>query len=129
MAHYFLRIFALTVSIAVGFAANTAQADGSGFFTGASGHVTKGGVSVVKNADGTATVTLASDFFLDGAPDPYVGFGSNGSYKKGTEVALLRSNTGKQTFVVPASIDVSNFNEVYIWCKKFSVPLGVASLK
>lgn len=106
--------------------AGAAFADVSGTFTGASNHVTKGGVTVVKNADGTATVTLGDDFFLDGAPDPRVGFGKDGAFTTGTTIGLLKSNTGAQTFTVPASINVDDFNEVYIWCLKFAVPLGVA---
>lgn len=109
--------------------AGAALADLSGTFTGASNHVTTGGVTVVKNSDGTATVTLGTDFFLDGAPDPRVGFGKNGKYVDGTDVGLLKSNTGQQSFVVPASINVDDFNEVYIWCLKFAVPLGVAAVK
>lgn len=108
--------------------AGAAFADVTGQFTGANNHVVKGGVTVVKNADGTATVTLGPDFFLDGAPDPRVGFGKDGKYVKGTDVGLLKANTGQQTFTVPASINVDDFNEVYIWCLKFSVSLGVASV-
>jgi len=26
-------------------------------------------------------------------------------------------------------VDISKYNEIYIWCDKFSVPLGVAALK
>ncbi|AXI48428.1 twin-arginine translocation pathway signal protein [Sulfitobacter sp. SK012] len=118
---------ALATSLVFGLV-QTAAADTAGTFTGASDHVTTGGVTVVKNADGTATVTLGADFFLDGAPDPRIGFGANGSFVEGTDVGLLESNTGSQTFTVPASINVDDFNEVYIWCLKFAVPLGVASL-
>ena len=108
--------------------AGAAFADASGTFRGENNHVVKGGVTVIKNADGTATVTLGPDFFLDGAPDPRVGFGKNGKYSDGTTVGLLKSNTGQQTFTVPASINVDDFNEVYIWCLKFSVSLGVAPI-
>lgn len=115
------------IAASLAFAA-PAFADSTGTFTGESNHVVSGGVTIVKNADGTATVTLGSDFFLDGAPDPRVGFGNNGKYTEGTTVGLLKSNTGEQTFTVPASINVDDFNEVYIWCLKFAVSLGVAKV-
>jgi len=121
----------ILAAIALAFTLNTATtafADGSGTFTGASGHVTKGGVTVSKNADGTATVTLDAGFFLDGAPDPRVGFGNDGKFADGSDVGPLTSLTGEQVFLVPASIDVDDFNEIYIWCLKFAVPLGVAAL-
>ena len=99
-----------------------------GTFTGASGHVTKGGVSVTKNADGTSTVTFDSSFFHDGAPDPHVGFGKDGKYIVGTDLGLLQSLNGAQSYIVPADINIDDLDELYIWCLKFSVPLGVANL-
>lgn len=103
-------------------------ADTTGTFTGASDHITTGGVSVTKNADGTATVTFDSSFSLDGAPDPHVGFGKDGTFVKASDLGLLTSLNGAQSYIVPASVNIDDFNEVYIWCLKFGVPLGVAEL-
>ena len=100
----------------------------SGTFTGASNHITTGGVSVVKTSDGKTVLILGSDFSLDGAPDPSVGFGKNGKFVSASDLGKLTSINGKQVFVVPASVNVEDFNEIYIWCEKFSVPLGVASI-
>ena len=96
---------------------------------GASDHITTGGVSIVKTANGGAVVILDSDFSLDGAPDPRVGFGVDGAYKDASDLGELTSKTGVQVYIVPPSVNVDDFNEVYIWCRKFSVPLGVAALK
>lgn len=101
----------------------------SGQFTGASDHITTGGVSIVKTANGGAVVILDSDFSLDGAPDPRVGFGVDGAYKDASDLGVLTSKTGVQVYIVPPSVNVDDFNEIYIWCRKFSVPLGVAALK
>ena len=118
------------IAVSITFAIPTfAAADTSGSFVGASNHVTSGGVTVVKHADGSATVTLADNFSLDGGPDPRVGFGKNGTFTAGTDVGLLKALKGGQSFKVPASINVDDFNEVYIWCLEFAVPLGVAQLK
>ncbi|UWR22581.1 DM13 domain-containing protein [Sulfitobacter sp. S190] len=119
-------VIALSLAVA---APSFALADTSGTFTGASDHITTGGVTVVKNADGTATVTLGPDFSLDGAPDPRVGFGKDGAFVDGTVIGELNALTGEQTYIVPASVNVDDFNEVYIWCLKFGVPLGVAELQ
>ncbi|MEM7444184.1 MAG: DM13 domain-containing protein [Pseudomonadota bacterium] len=100
----------------------------TGQFDGASGHVTSGGVSVVQTDNGIEIV-FADDFFFDGAPDPHVAFGANGSVDISTELGLLTSNTGSQTYQVPASLDVSGYNEIYVWCVQYSVPLGVAALQ
>ncbi|MEL6451595.1 MAG: DM13 domain-containing protein [Pseudomonadota bacterium] len=104
------------------------QVTASGTFVGASNHITTGAVEVVKNADGSHTVILGDDFSLDGAPDPRVGFGKDGEYDVATGMGLLKSLNGKQVFTVPAGVDPADYNEVYIWCLKFSVPLGVATL-
>lgn len=100
----------------------------SGTFTGANKHITTGGVSVVK-IDDEYIVVLASDFSLDGAPDPKVGFGSDGKYDTNAQLAHLESNTGGQVYKVPASINVSEYDEVYIWCEQFGVSLGSAKIQ
>lgn len=99
----------------------------SGTFVGKSNHVTTGGASIAR-ADGKWVVVLEDDFFFDGAPDPHVALGSNG-YRKDASLALLESNNGQQVYEIPASLDVADFNEIWIWCDQFAVPLGVASLE
>lgn len=110
------------------FAVSGAWADVKGGFVGKSNHITTGSVTIEKNDDGSHTVTLSEDFSLDGAPDPRVGFGKDGDYVLAADLGALKSLTGGQSYHVPASIDVTDFNELYIWCLQFSVPLGVADL-
>lgn len=97
-----------------------------GTFKGAEGHESSGAVEILKK-DGQTIVRFASDFSLDGAPDPKIGFGKNG-YVDGTIISKLEKLNGAQDYVVPASLDVSKFTEVWLWCEKFGVPLGVAKL-
>ena len=99
----------------------------SGKLSGKSGHAASGGVRVVKTADGMVVI-LDADFRFDGAPDPKLGFGKNG-YVKSTQFSDLKSNEGEQTYRIPSSVDPAGYNEIWIWCQKFSVPLGVATLK
>ena len=124
------NIGAVLIAALVTFSAVTAQAEtvGTGSFVGASDHITTGTVEVIKNADGSHTIVLGDDFSLDGAPDPRVGLGKDGFYNGNTDSGNLGSLTGTQSFTVPAGVDVSDFNEVYIWCEQFSVPLGIAKL-
>lgn len=98
-----------------------------GSFDGLNGHATSGQVSIVATDDGHAVV-LGEDFSHDGAPDPKVGLGSHGEYDPTTQIGPLRANSGSQSYPVPAAVDVTAYNEVYIWCEKFSVGLGVARL-
>jgi len=100
-----------------------------GSFVGASNHITTGGVSIVKTANGGAVVILDSDFSLDGAPDPRVGFGKDGKFVDASDLGELTKKEGLQVYIVPPTVNVDDFNEVYIWCRKFAVPLGVASIR
>ncbi len=127
----FFKVIAAVVFAVSAFAIAPAHADGSvshGTFDGRSDHVTTGGVEIVKDGHGGYKVILAKDFSLDGAPDPKLAFGHNG-VDKSTIFAPLKSKTGHQEYELPASIDPTKYNEIYVWCEKFSVPLGVASLK
>ena len=108
--------------------ATAGEINAKGIFTGASDHITTGGIQIVRTADGGAVVILDSDFSLDGAPDPRVGFGKDGKYADASDLGELQNLNGLQIYIVPASVNVDDFNEVYIWCRKFGVPLGVASL-
>ena len=93
-----------------------------GSFTGESNHVTTGTAEIAGN-----TVNLLDDFFFDGAPDPQVALGNNG-YDASTLMGLLQSNSGAQSYEIPAGINADDYNEVWIWCVRFNVPLGVARL-
>lgn len=131
MKHLFFGLGLAVLTSATFLTPTTAIADdvsATGTFTGASDHITTGGVSIVKTANGGAVVILDSDFSLDGAPDPRVGFGSDGTFVDASDLGALTNKEGLQVYIVPPSVNVDDFNEVYIWCKKFAVPLGVASL-
>jgi hypothetical protein len=123
-----LTAAAIALAVATPTLSFASNENSHGTFTGASDHITTGGVTIVKTADGGAVVILDSDFSLDGAPDPRVGFGKDGKFADSSLLGALKNNTGTQVYFVPASINVDDFNEVYIWCLKFGVPLGVAAL-
>ncbi len=95
----------------------------SGNFSGRSNHVTTGKTELSSN-----NVVLQSNFSLDGAPDPRVGLGKNGKYDPKADLGALKKLTGKQSYRIGKGIKASDYNEVYIWCRKFNVPLGVAKL-
>lgn len=93
-----------------------------GTFTGASNHVTTGTAELLKDS-----VQLLNDFTFDGAPDPKVALGKNG-YDPKTLMGPLKKNRGASSYQLPAGINPDDYNEVWIWCERFNVPLGVAKL-
>lgn len=123
-----LALIALAFSTLVAIPAVAADGQRSGAFQGRSNHVTTGGVTVTTKG-GKTVLTLHSNFSLDGAPDPWIGFGKNGRFVKSTRFTKLRSNTGQQAYAVPSQIKAAGFTHVFIWCHRFSVPLGVARLR
>lgn len=94
---------------------------------GAGGHKATGHVEIV--TEGAATkLVFKDDFTLQDAPAPRLAWGKDG-YKRGTIFATLAKFKGAQEYTVPAGTDLSQFNELWIWCEKFDVPLAVAKLK
>lgn len=99
----------------------------SGQFVGQSRHSASGGVTLVEKGSGY-TVVLQEDFSFDGAPDPKLAFGQDG-YQSDTIFAHLRANSGDQIYDLPAGFDPSGYNEIWIWCQRYDVPLGLAKLR
>lgn len=102
--------------------AGLAQSPRSGTFTGATDHVASGGVQLTADS-----VILLDDFKLDGGPDPKVALGRDG-YDPATLMGELDSFSGRQVYALPTGVDAADYNEVYIWCERFSVPLAVAQV-
>ncbi len=125
------KVVAVAAVVAVGLAAPVAGLAGErtiaqGQFSGASGHTASGGVAVRETESGTVVV-LQKDFKFDGAPDPKLGFGKDG-YDAASQFSELRSNGGEQLYELPANIDPNAYNEIWVWCQQYAVPLGVARL-
>jgi hypothetical protein len=118
---------AMVALVALGTSAFADGAVRQGSFKGLSNHDTSGTVTLVKVGDGYV-IELGADFVFDGAPDPKVAFGKDGRYDPATLIELLRANSGAQSYAVPNTINPEDFNEIYIWCEKYSVGLGVASI-
>lgn len=119
-------VIALTMSV-FSVCASADEVITTGTFAGASNHATTGSVSIVKTADGL-NVVLGADFSFDGAPDPKVGFGTSGKYDGASQLSDLQADSGEQTYPIPESVTVGDYDEIYIWCKKYNVPLGVAKI-
>lgn len=44
------------------------------------------------------------------------------------ELGRLKGNKGDQNYEIPAGLDLAKYGRAVIWCKRFSVPFGVAAL-
>lgn len=114
-------------SSATEYVAENVTSIATGTFDGRSDHITTGRATIEKTATGYQ-LTFAGDFTLDGAPDPVVALGNGETYLVANKLGSLKNKTGGQTYTLPASFTPGQFSEVYVWCEKFDVPLGVAKL-
>ncbi len=120
-------LLAATISL-MGAAALADEVVKSGAFGGDNGHQTSGAVQIVA-VSGGFVLRFGEDFSHDGtAPDATIGFGMNG-YSDAFNLGRLPNNSGAQEFALPAGFDPAKVNEVYIWCRQFSVSLGSATIE
>ncbi len=109
------------------------QTLGSGAFRSYE-HSTSGTAKLVKLADGRVFVRL-QNFNTSNGPDVKVWLtGANveqaDKSKDAAYVNLgdLKANNGNQNYQVPAGADLSKYKTVVIWCDRFSVAFGAASI-
>lgn len=100
----------------------------SGAFSGLAKHNAAGTARLVKSGE-NYFVRFEDNFKITNGPDLFVHFGKDGEYSAAARLGELKGNIGGQNYQVPAGIDVNDFNEVWVWCRAFSVPFGKAELK
>lgn len=100
----------------------------SGTFSGLAGHAGEGTATLIES-NGRFFVRFESDFSVTNGPDLFVHFGRNGEYDGAARLGELKGNVGSQNYEVPTGLDPTNFDEVWIWCRAFSVPFAKAVLR
>jgi hypothetical protein len=99
-------------------------------------HETEGVATVQQTVNGKKILRL-SDFRTDNGPDVHVMLVPNDQVTKSSDVkveeavdlGLIKGNIGNQNYEIPANVDVSQYHAVTIWCKRFAVNFGAASLQ
>jgi hypothetical protein len=99
-------------------------------------HETKGHASVFQLADGRRTLRL-TEFETSNGPDVRVYLvASDDATDSETvknagyiELGALKGNLGDQNYEIPASVDLTKYKSVTIWCRRFSVNFGTAPLQ
>ncbi len=88
-------------------------------------HYGSGNVKVFKTPEGYV-IRFDENFNVANGPDLFVGLGKDGEYK--TAVAKLKGNIGSQNYEVPENINLDDYNEIWVWCRAFSVGFAKAVL-
>jgi hypothetical protein len=94
-----------------------------GSFQGTEGHFGSGTV-VTKMKNGQLIIRFESDFTCQSVPDARVYLSNTATGNQvddnGIEIALLRSFRGRQSYLVPASVRISDYPYCVVYCKQFS---------
>jgi len=90
-------------------------------------HYGSGNVSVLEVGD-KFIIRFEDNFNVANGPDLFVGFGKDGKYIKGSEISKLKGNIGSQNYELPAGTNLSDYNEIWVWCRAFSVGFAKAVL-
>ena len=96
----------------------------------------KGTATLYQLADGKRVLRL-TDLAVDNGPDLHVRLIAANDAKNTASVAKtdhvelgkLKGNKGSQNYDVPASVDLSKYRVVSIWCNRFSINFAAAPLK
>ncbi|MET7880077.1 DM13 domain-containing protein [Micromonospora sp. DT68] len=102
-------------------------------------HDTSGTAQLVELADGRRQLVLR-DLDTSNGPDLFVrlsdqrvvrGTAGWDAFEKGrfVDVARLKGNRGDQVYDIDPSVDLDGLTSLSIWCKRFSVSFGAASLR
>ncbi len=92
-------------------------------------HETKGKVTILKSAGGF--VLRLSEFSTSNGPDVHVLLSKTSdptNIAGSVDLGSIKGNQGDQNYTLPAGTDPNQFNSVTVWCKRFDVSFGGASL-
>jgi hypothetical protein len=95
-------------------------------FIGESNHDTIGTISLYQSPS-YPVVVFEPNFQFQGANGAVVALGSDG-YRASTILGALLRNTGEQAYAVPGGLDITRYNEVWLWSTDSDIPLGLARL-
>ncbi len=115
--------------------ASSTQAIESGVLYGIA-HPTEGRATIYRMGDG-ALMLRFTNFRTSNGPNVHV-YLVAADDAKGSETVLhagfidlgpIKGNIGDQNYALGSDMDLSKYHAVFIWCKRFSVNFGAASLK
>ena len=99
-----------------------------GAFQGLGAHNAAGTAELLRSGD-KFFVRLDDDFSVTNGPDLFVYLGKDGRYVAETQLGALKGNVGGQNYEIPSGINPADYNEVWVWCRAFSVGFAKAVLE
>ena len=98
-------------------------------------HPTEGTATIYQMGDGSRVLRLAS-FSTSNGPDVHVYMVAANNAKDAATVekagfvdlGVIKGNIGDQNYALGSDLDLAKYRAVSIWCKRFSVNFGAATL-
>ena len=90
-------------------------------------HDAQGDAMILTLEDGSRYLRF-ENFKSTNGPDLYVYLATDDKATDFVNLGRLKANMGNQNYEIPESVDLSNYDNVLIWCKAFSVLFGSAEL-
>ncbi|GIW59274.1 MAG: hypothetical protein KatS3mg087_0340 [Patescibacteria group bacterium] len=82
------------------------------------------GIVTIENGE----LSFSEDFEISFGPDLFVHFGTNNQYDSDARIARLQKVKGAQTYTIPKGLELSEIEEIWIWCRAFNVGFAKAKL-
>jgi hypothetical protein len=117
----------LATGLAIPSYADMMMSGKTGMLSGFPDHNATGKASISRDGMGKAFLELTG-IKVDKVPDGRVYLAKGGDYKKGIELGKLEKFTGDVRFPIPENTMLDDYDSVVIWCKKFDVGIGKATL-
>jgi len=102
------------------------QTSATGSFSGLKNYSVSGIANVLTDGN-QSFLRFEEDFSASNGPDLKVYLRSEGG--EFVNLGNLKGNIGSQNYEIDSSVDLDVFNKVEIWCERFSVGFGSATLK
>jgi len=99
-----------------------------GEFAGLEGHSASGKAEILE-VDGKRYIRFEENFKVTNGPDLFVYLGRGGKYDSAANLGSLKGNIGSQNYEIPESINLADYDSVWVWCRAFRVGFGAAKLQ
>ena len=107
----------------------TADQIDAGHWSEQMNYITERGVSVINTGNGPALIVLETALGPEVDSDLRLHLGKDGVANPAADLGRLAKIRGLQVFEAPASIDISDFNELHIWNADVGARVGIAPLR
>jgi len=113
-----------TTPVSDSFDASTATLLRSGMLMGSGSYAVTGTAGIYET--NSERLLVLDPFSSSNGPDLKVYLSTSDNASSFVNLGDLKSTTGKQSYTIPASVDITQMKFVLIWCQRFSVRFGKA---